>query len=118
MHAIQINNITGAPHDITFPVRAAIAAHSLDNLNTLLGAVNATNNATLTIWSSPNDNVNIPALRRLIFAIGLDRVYVDVPEEVSSQLDLGNPGSTAASLVHFGGLVTALMMVMLSLFLL
>lgn len=97
-------------------MRAGIAANSLDNLNTLLGAVNATHNSTLTVWSSAGDYVNIEALRRLIFAIGLDRVYLDVPEEVSSQLDLGNPGSTAASLVH-AGVVTA-MMVILSLCLL
>lgn len=97
------NQLHNSTHPITFPVRAGIAAQSIDALHDLVSQVNKTNhNVTITIWSSPQDNVNIDALRKLIFSFGLDRVYVDVPEEVSSRLQLENALGCASSLIHFG----------------
>ncbi|XP_061399046.1 protein FAM151B [Musca vetustissima] len=87
--AIKANNITETGQPITFPVRAGIAANSQEELHDLVKAINGTNTSTLTIWSSQNDYVDIAKLRELIFSFGFDRVYLDVPEEVSSQLDLG-----------------------------
>ncbi|XP_068150360.1 protein FAM151B isoform X2 [Drosophila tropicalis] len=91
---------------ITFPVRAGIAANSADRLHNLVAAVNETNESTLTIWSSDGDYVDVALLRELIFSFGVERVYLDVPEELASQLDLGNAGSGGAntfnSLVSFG----------------
>ncbi|XP_073827383.1 protein FAM151B isoform X2 [Musca autumnalis] len=89
IYAIKENNVTDSGQPITFPVRAGIAANSQDELHDLVKAVNGTNNSTLTIWSSQNDYVDIAKLRQLIFSFGFDRVYLDVPEELSSQLDLG-----------------------------
>lgn len=100
--ALTNNKIANTSHPITFPVRAGIAAQSIDTLQKLVAAVNSTNSATLTIWSTDKDSVNIDKLRKLIFAFGLDKVYIDVPEEVSSQLDLGNAPGRASSLIHFG----------------
>ncbi|XP_055916717.1 protein FAM151B [Eupeodes corollae] len=95
--SIKKNNITDSQLPITFPVRAGIAASSDIQLHWLLRAVNDTNKSTLTIWSSANDYVDIKKLRKLIFDFGLDRVYLDVPEEVSSQLNLQKgPGNSAA----------------------
>lgn len=100
--ALERNQINST-HAITFPVRAGIAAQSIDNLHELVSTVNKTNqNVTITIWSSPNDTVNIDSLRKLIFSFGLDRVYLDVPEEVSSQLHLQNAPGCASSLIQFG----------------
>lgn len=92
-------------------MRAGIAANSLAAIHDLLGAVNATNRCTLTIWSSPDDHVNIDALRNLIFSVGLDKVYVDVPESVSAQLDLGNVPAGASGLVHFGVVTAAMVLI-------
>jgi len=39
----------------------------------------------------------VDKLRQLIFGFGLERVYLDVPEELASQLDLGNPGNGAST---------------------
>lgn len=90
IQTIKTNNIT---NDITFPVRAGIAAQSLPQLENLLKTFNTTNNATLTIWSSVNDFVNITQLEKLIKTIGVNKVYLDVPVEVSSKMNLGNSGS-------------------------
>lgn len=101
--ALERNQIINSMHPITFPVRAGIAAQSIDNLHELVSKVNKTNqNVTITVWSSPNDKVNIDSLRKLIFSFGLDRVYLDVPEEVSSQLHLQNAPGCASSLIQFG----------------
>ncbi|XP_030242060.1 protein FAM151B isoform X1 [Drosophila navojoa] len=104
LQAINDNNVTSTGQVITFPVRAGIAANSGTQLHNLVSAVNATNECTLTIWSSNGDYVNVAELRKLIFSFGLDRVYLDVPEELSSQLDLhktGNGAGTFNSLVSF-----------------
>lgn len=93
--AIQGNNITGSKHEITFPVRAGIAAQSLSELQRLYSSLNGTNKLTLTIWSSAGDRVDIEKLRELIFDFGVDKVYLDVPEEVSSKLDLGRNGASS-----------------------
>lgn len=106
--AIKSNGIAESGHEITFPVRAGIAAQSHDQLHELAAAINETNKVTFTIWSSANDMVNIDLLRKFIFSFGLDRIYVDVPDEVSSRLDLGNAPGGAASLFRVG-IVTVLM---------
>lgn len=100
--AIKNNQINSTTHSITFPVRAGIAANSIDNLQALMAAIDAKNKPTLTIWSSPDDAVNIDKLRKLIFAFGVEKVYIDVPDEVYRQLDLGNARGRASSLIHFG----------------
>jgi hypothetical protein len=85
---LNSNNITGTHHPITFPVRAGIAALSLNTLQVLYDTVSKTNPVTFTIWSSANDTVDIEKLRTFIFHFGLDKIYVDVPVEVSSRLRL------------------------------
>ncbi|KAH8403143.1 hypothetical protein KR222_005833, partial [Zaprionus bogoriensis] len=105
LRAINDNNVTSTGQAITFPVRAGIAANSAQQLHGLVAAVNGSNpDSTLTIWSSANDYVDVAQLRKLIFSFGLDRVYLDVPEELAAQLDLGNAGNGAGtfnSLVSF-----------------
>uniref|UniRef100_A0A7G3AMX4 Menorin-like domain-containing protein n=1 Tax=Lutzomyia longipalpis TaxID=7200 RepID=A0A7G3AMX4_LUTLO len=98
--AIRDNGIPRSSHPITFPVRAGIAAQSQTQLTSLMKAFNETNTVTLTIWSSENDNVDVAKLRSLIFAVGIDKVYVDVPKDLLDQLDLGNPGNGARKLAQ------------------
>lgn len=70
---------------LTFPVRAGIAAESIDQLQRLLDGVSE---STLTIWSHPGDSVDVAHLEKLIEAAGLERVFLDVPEELTKQLRL------------------------------
>lgn len=114
LEAINKNGIPQSGHEITFPVRAGIAAQSLSQLKDLADAVRKTNKVTLTIWSSPQDHVDIDRLHKLIIAFGVENVYVDVPEEVSSQMDLGNAKGRASSLIHFG--IASLSMFLLSIY--
>lgn len=98
--------MTAKQHPITFPVRAGIAANSLNQLQTLVAAVNETNDSSLTIWSSAGDFVDVPKLRQLIFSFGLDRVYLDVPADLADQLELeraetGNASGRLPSLLSF-----------------
>ncbi|XP_017060446.1 protein FAM151B isoform X2 [Drosophila ficusphila] len=97
LETLTANNVLSTGQAITFPVRAGIAANSEEQLHRLVAAVNETNESTLTIWSSDGDYVDVAKLRKLIFGFGVERVYLDVPEELASQLDLGNTGSGAGT---------------------
>lgn len=85
---IKENHIDKQGIAITFPVRAGIAANSLNQLKILHRAFNNKINVTFTIWSSANDAVNVEKLRQFIFTIGLNKVYVDVPADLKNQLHL------------------------------
>uniref|UniRef100_A0A1L8EIP2 Menorin-like domain-containing protein n=1 Tax=Haematobia irritans TaxID=7368 RepID=A0A1L8EIP2_HAEIR len=91
LDAIHRNNVTATGQPITFPVRAGIAANSQYELHNLVKSVNGTNESTLTIWSSQNDYVDVEGLRKLIFSFGFDRIYLDVPDDLSDKLDLSRP---------------------------
>lgn len=97
IEAIERNRINETTHSITFPVRAGIAAQSGKSLKKLLDHVSKTNTATLTVWSSPWDAVNVTALREVIKSFGVERVYVDVPDDLYNELGL----SAASSISHF-----------------
>lgn len=84
LHIVGTKGI-GIQQDITFPVRAGLAAQSS---KTILRLTDKLKDSTLTIWSSVGDPVNVEDLRKLIFTVGLDRIYVDVPEELRKDLHL------------------------------
>ncbi|XP_066252350.1 protein FAM151B [Euwallacea similis] len=101
IQVIQVNNVT---QNITFPVRAGLAALSIDLLMNLTEQVP---NSTLTIWSSDGDCVDIEKLRVLIKENGLNKTFIDVPSELLEQLhlnDLPNGGSPLRNFVWFTGL--------------
>ncbi|CRK91686.1 CLUMA_CG005334, isoform A, partial [Clunio marinus] len=87
INVIKENNIT---NQITFPVRAGIASQSVTELDHLYRSLNMTNAITFTLWSSVNDSVNVEKLRDMIFHFGVDKVYIDIPEELFNQLNLDN----------------------------
>lgn len=75
----------------------------------LYTALNDTNNITITIWSSNNDYVNVDMLRKLIFSFGLDKVYIDVPDELSDKLDLSNvPDKASITILHVSVIILCL----------
>lgn len=85
VNGIKSNNIT---NDITFPVRAGIASQSISELSHLYQSLNETNNVSFTLWSPESDFINIDKLREFIVHFGVEKVYVDLPSNISEMLDL------------------------------
>lgn len=79
---------------ITYPVRAGLAANDISAMKTLMERSSSFGNVTMTIWSSQGDQVDTKKLSELITTIGVDKVYVDVPEDVWNNLDLTSGSST------------------------
>ena len=72
---------------ITFPVRACYLLNEDDPIPELLKAPNR----TLTIWSHKDDKISqegANTLSKKIRTIGLDKVYVDVPDDLRKKLHL------------------------------
>lgn len=93
------NNIT---QPVTYPVRAGFVANDIAAVKALLQNTTFAN-PTLTIWSSEGDSVDAVQLSKLIKEVGVDKVYVDVPKDLRSKLNLSS-GSTLAPMVmmHLG----------------
>ncbi len=68
---------------ITYPVRAGIAAQSLEEMLHLVNISEETwPNSSLTLWSSVGDPVDLTQLKNLIVAVGRHRCFTDLPFEV------------------------------------
>lgn len=79
----------------------------MTQLHDLLREVGNSHETSLTIWSSPNDNVDVDKLRDLIYFFGCHRVYLDVPDYISNELHLNqlvpkNSCSSLPNLINFG----------------
>lgn len=97
---------------VTYPVRAGIAANDIEIVKKLLNNTVSTN-ATLTIWSSEGDFVKVEQLTKLIKDVGVDKVYLDVPESLQKQLNLSGAsalGSAAMLVLTALGLLSMLML--------
>lgn len=90
---------------VTYPVRAVFAANDVALMQSLLSNSSA-NNPTLTIWSHQGDKVNVTGLNELIKSVGLAKIYIDVPEDLSSKLDLNGAFGVKSSL---GVMITSLL---------
>lgn len=86
---IRLHNVF---QPITFPVRAGIAAQSLEQLDKIVSNVN---HSTLTLWNGDGDYVDIPTLRELIFKLGVNKVYVDLPDDLKMSLHLDQNGGVS-----------------------
>lgn len=75
---------------VTFPVRAGLAANSQPVLLDLLRETSSLN-SSMTVWSSVGDHVEVNRLRALILTVGLERTYLDVPQELAAKLHLPPP---------------------------
>lgn len=86
----MIDGIKGSNirNHITFPVRAGIAGLSIAQLDHLYNSLKDTNPVTFTIWSSATDAVDVEKLRKMIFHFGVDKIYIDVPDDLLSKLQL------------------------------
>ncbi|CAH2077136.1 unnamed protein product, partial [Iphiclides podalirius] len=77
---------------VTFPVRAGLASNSQPVLLDLLRET-ASLNSSMTVWSSEGDAVEVDRLRALILTVGLERTYLDVPQELAAKLHLPPPAN-------------------------
>ncbi|KAF9813243.1 hypothetical protein SFRURICE_019724 [Spodoptera frugiperda] len=75
-------------------VRAGLAANSQPVLLDLLRETSSLN-STMTVWSSEGDHVEVDRLRALILTVGLERTYLDVPQELAGKLHLPPPDAKA-----------------------
>lgn len=73
---------------ITYPVRAGLAANDTDAIKSLMKDSSSMKNVTLTVWSAEGDKVDAARLSGLIKDIGVEKVYVDVPDDLKKQLNL------------------------------
>ncbi|KAL6438344.1 hypothetical protein ACFW04_004480 [Cataglyphis niger] len=96
IEALKENQVT---QPVTYPVRAGLVANDVDVIKTLLKNTTFTN-ATLTIWSSEGDSVDAEKLSKLIRDVGVDKVYVDVPEALKSKLQLSAASAMSAAMIN------------------
>ncbi|XP_076766119.1 protein FAM151B [Xylocopa sonorina] len=81
---------------ITYPVRAGLAANDTDAIKALMkDSSSQMKNVTLTVWSSEGDKVDAERLSALIKDVGVDKVYVDVPQDLMKNLSLMTGASSA-----------------------
>ncbi|KAL0102140.1 hypothetical protein PUN28_018576 [Cardiocondyla obscurior] len=86
---------------VTYPVRAGLVTKDIDAMNELLKNTTFAK-ATLTIWSSEGDSVNAQQLSELIEKVGIDKVYLDVPNNLKKELQKVSSGSTMTSAMSLG----------------
>lgn len=68
---------------VTYAVRASFAVNSIPELQYLLETSPV--GSTLSIWcSDPKDIINYPKLVQLIKTIGANRIYLDLPDNMST----------------------------------
>ncbi len=78
--------------EVTFPVRAGIAAQSIGVLLNLVEQAGP--NSSLTLWSKKGDPVDMENLEHLIKNVGRHRVYTDLPFSLpNDNPSSSNPGN-------------------------
>lgn len=85
--ALSRNHVT---RPVTFPVRAGIAAQSIETLTSLVQLSPA--GTTLTLWSPETDPVDYVGLKKLVDGLGHNKVYIDIPKTMYNQLQLNSLG--------------------------
>ncbi|CAG9857473.1 unnamed protein product [Phyllotreta striolata] len=92
-------------NSITFPVRASLVARSGPEMQALLRGFE---DSTLTVWSAAFDEVDVDRLRKVILDIGVEKVYLDVPDEIRERLELDKNGASRSAKVALTSLLVVL----------
>lgn len=106
IETLKENQVT---QPVTYPVRAGLVANDIDVIKTLLKNTTFTN-ATLTIWSSEGDSVDAEKLSKLIRDVGVDKVYVDVPEALKSKLQFSAASTMSAAMINLAASMALLVL--------
>jgi len=80
------------PSKLVFPVRAGLAAESIDGIMKLLSKLGIS--SSIFIWSRPHDAVDMERLQRLIMEIGKTRSYVSLPFDIKIGPNYDTPDYT------------------------
>jgi len=89
--ALERNSIV---QPVTFPIRAAFLGASLENLEWLIENVP---DSSITVWSSSDDTIDVTTLMSLREKIGLDALFVDLPEEQQKEFEVAKSVEANAS---------------------
>lgn len=92
---------------VTYPVRAGLAANDIETVKALLNNTVSNNTVTLTIWSSEGDDVDAAQLSKLIKDVGVEKVYLDVPEKLKKELNFSSAATMVSGTVLTMGMVLA-----------
>ncbi|XP_015371321.1 PREDICTED: protein FAM151B isoform X3 [Diuraphis noxia] len=97
---------------VTYAVRASFAVNSISELQYLLETSPV--GSTLTVWCSDSqDIINYPNLVQLINTVGENRVYLDLPDEMSKIFfEMYTSSSVASNKVGFQSLFLASLFVL------
>jgi len=79
---------------VTFPVRAAFVGASIEHLEWLVENVP---DSTVTIWSSPDDTIDVTTLLTLREKLGLDAVFVDLPSSQAAEFEVAKSAEDTAA---------------------
>lgn len=89
INVIEENKLNGSGHPITFPIRAILAVKSGAALSYLYEHVRKGNDATtFTVWTGINDPVDPKELQEFVKSFGVDKVYLDVPDDLRNGMNL------------------------------
>ncbi|XP_022162803.1 protein FAM151B isoform X1 [Myzus persicae] len=102
---------------VTYAVRASFAVNSISELQYLLETSPV--GSTLTVWCSDSkDIINYPNLVQLINTVGANRVYLDLPDEMSKIFfEMYTSSGVASNNVGFQSLFLASLFVLKNVFL-
>ncbi|KAG7161241.1 protein FAM151B-like isoform X2 [Homarus americanus] len=83
---------------ITFPIRAAFVGQSLESLEWLVDNIP---DCSVSVWSSPSDDIDVQALIALRENVGSDTVYFDLPEDQQKAFDEVKDRESSTSAARF-----------------
>lgn len=75
INALRMYNIVSP---VSFTLRAGPAANSYETIWKLL---NSYDSATLSLWASKRDKIDLTKLNKLVATVGPNRVYYSVPQK-------------------------------------
>ncbi|CAG9857474.1 unnamed protein product [Phyllotreta striolata] len=88
--------------NFNFPVRACAVAKTNSTFKQLLTNITG---STVTVFSMPNDTVNVDALRSFVLDIGVNRTFLDVPQDLRDKLRLDQKASGSFRTVSALGVI-------------
>lgn len=101
---------------VNFPIRAPYALKSQDVLKSFYNNMTKTNTVTFTVQSQKGDIVDANELKKFIESYGIEKIYIDLHDELREKLNLSSgKGNGASTIVQFGllNLITMLVVTIL-----
>jgi len=81
--------------EVTFPLRAAIAVQSVDEILKLVGEGGP--HVSITLWSPVGEKVDLAELNHLLTQVGKHKIYTDLPFSFNPDIDLDRKTKTTST---------------------